>query len=147
MPLGKEVEFGLKADTSAYAFDGRRQHFVALKIPAGFTATTIQVRTYLSTGFLPRATAVIPEVIFLDRNRAIMAKKATTDFREAGGFWRASLLGRVDVPRDARYIIIVAGDGSSGRPVYHSENRTSYSIPPAALGEFTLRLFGETGAH
>ena len=44
----------------------------------------------------------------------------------------------------ARYIPVVAGDGSSGRPLINVGGGRTFSIPAAQFGDFTLRLFGET---
>jgi hypothetical protein len=147
MPLGQEMELSFTADLPTYAFDGRPQHFIALKIADGFTPTAIQVRTYLSTGFLPYATAVLPQFIYLGPDLRIVERQSTRGFQQAGGFWRQGVTGRADVTPIARYIVVVAGDGSEERPIYHSESGRAFSIPPAALGAFTLRLFGQTAGQ
>ena len=142
--LGQEVEFSLSPANPTYDFSGPRQHFVALRIPDGFAATTIQVRTYLSTAYLPQATAVIPEFLFLDVDYKVLTRRPTENFQTAGGFWRSAVSGRVQVPSQTRYIVVTAGDGRSGVPVVRSENGTPYRVNPAALGDFSLRMFGES---
>jgi hypothetical protein len=143
-PLGQEVEFSLSPAESTYDFHGRRQHFIALKVPDGFQLTAVQVRTYLSTAYLPNATAVIPEFIHYGSDFQLLAKSSTSNFQTAGGFWRSGIAGRTQVPPGTKYIVVIAGDGGSGLPTVYSENRTPYMIPAAALGEFSLRLFGES---
>jgi hypothetical protein len=143
MPPGQELELSLTADSPTYAFGERRQHFVALKIPDGFIGTTIQVRTFLSTAFLPSAKAVIPEFIYLGVDFKPVERAVTGSFQQTAGFWRTAIAGRAEVPPDARYIMVVAGDGSSGRPLFNVGGGRIFSIPAAELGDFTLRLFGE----
>jgi hypothetical protein len=144
IPLGQDMELSFTAEDSAYAFSGRRQHFIALKIPDGFSATTIHVRSYLLGSFLPMTSAVIPEFYYLGADLKIIGTASTGDFQPAGGFWRTAVSGRARVAAGTRYIVAVAGDGGNGVPVVYSENRTAYRIPAAPLGDFSLRLFGES---
>ena len=51
--------------------------------------------------------------------------------------------GRVAVPVGARYVVVKPGDGSAGVPVVYSDNGTPGRVNPAAVGDFSLRLFGE----
>ena len=88
MPLGQELEVSLTPAGPTYDFSGKRQHVAALKIPDGFSATTVQVRTYLSGIFIWNMSALIPGFVFLD-------------------------------------------NGTPGR------------VNPAAVGDFSLRIFGE----
>lgn len=143
LPLGQEAEFSLSAADPTYDFSGRRAHFVALRIPDGFSASAIQVKSYLSTAYLPNASAVLPDFVYLDRELRTIGRASSGDFQNAGGFWRSAVSGRARVPAAARYIVVIAGDGSGGLPALYSENRTPYRVRPAALGEFSLRLFGE----
>jgi hypothetical protein len=143
LPLGQDVELSFTAEDSTYAFAGRRQHFIALKVPDGFSATTIHVRSYLKGSFLPTASAVIPDFYYFDANLKMIGKESSGDFQSAGGFWRSAVSGRARVAGGARYIMVVAGDGSNGVPVVQSGNGISHRIPAAPLGDFAVRLFGE----
>ena len=144
LPLGQEVEFSLTTEGPTYAFGEHRQRFIALKMPDGFIGTTIQVKMFLSTAFLPRASVVIPEFIYLGADLRIVERQTTKGFQEAGGFFRTALLGRAEVPPDARYIVVIAGDGDGGRPIYNVGGGRAFGISPATEGDFTLRLFGES---
>ena len=140
---GQEVEFTFNESTPAYDFSGRRQHFVALQIPESLTPTAIQVRTYLSGTFIWNMSAVVPEFVFLDAKHQVLATRPTENFQRASGFWRSAVSGRVVVPAETRYLVVKPADGSSGVPVIHSDNGTPGRVNPAALGDFSLRLFGE----
>jgi hypothetical protein len=144
LPPGDEVELSFSPSDPAYEFDGQRKHFAAFSIPDGFTPTAMQVKTFLSGGYLPSATAVVPAFIYLDSEFRPIQRSPTTGLQSVGGFWRAGLAGRAAVHPRARYVVVIAGDGiAGGLPVVYSENRTPYVIPAAALGDFSLRLFGE----
>ena len=143
MPLGQELELTFDSGTPVYDFAGRRQHFAALKIPEGFSASMIQVRTYLSGTFIWDMGAVLPEFVFLDEGHKVIATRSTENYQRATGFWRSSVTGRAAVPAQARYFVVKPADGSGGVPVVHSDNGTPGRVKPAALGDFSLRLFGE----
>ncbi len=146
MEPGREVDFSLTPRSPAFAFSETRQHFVAVKFPEGFNVTSVQVRSYLTTEMIPKATVVLPDFVFLDENKNVIGKTALKEAKSSGGFWRAEMTGRAAVPAKARYMIAVAGTGSGGSPVFATENGSRYSIPPAALGDFSMRLFGEATA-
>ena len=143
MPLGQEVAVNLTPASPTYDFSGQRQHIAALRIPDGFSATVIQVRTYLSGIFVWNMSALLPEFVFLDRSYQVLATRPTENFQRASGFWRSGVNGRVAVPAGARYFVVKPGDGSAGVPVVHSDNGTPGRVNPAAVGDFSLRIFGE----
>jgi hypothetical protein len=147
LPLGKEVEFSLSPNTPTLLIDGRREHFAAFSVPSGSVATAAALRSYLSSGFLPKATAVAPEVHFFDAQFRPLGKAALGAMQSDNGFWRASVSGRVDVPSKTRYIAVIATDGKAGLGLVRSDNGTPYRIPPAALGDMSIRLFGEVTAQ
>ena len=143
MPLGQEIEFSFTDSTPAYDFSGRRQHFVALQLPEGLTPSVIQVRTYLSGTFIWDMSAVLPEFVFLDGKHQVLATRPTENFERDTGFWRSGVTGRAAVPPATRYVVVKPADGRSGLPVIRSDNGTPGNVKPAAIGAFTLRLFGE----
>jgi hypothetical protein len=143
MPLGQELELSLTPHSPTYDFSGKRQHVVALKIPDGFSATTLQVRTYLSGVFIWNMSALVPEFVFLDQNHKIIGTRPTESFQRATGFWRSGVSGTVSVPAGARYFVVKPGDGSAGVPAVYSDHGTPGKVNPAAVGDFSLRIFGE----
>ena len=143
IPLGQDLELGLSAASPTYEIGGKRRHFVALKIPDGFEATAIEIKSYLTTAFLPRASAVVPELVFLDGNHRVLDTRPAEDFEVLRDFGRSGVTGRVNVPVTARYFMVMAGDGSRGVPVIHRGGGSSYRVNPAALGDFSVRVFGE----
>ena len=143
LPLGQEFVFSITSADATYQFSsGRREHFAAFSIPDGFSATTIQIRSYLSTDFLPKATALLPDFIFLDGGYRQIGRMSAKNLQEQGNFWGGALGGTVAVPQGTRYFVVVAGNGD-GSNYYRSENGRLHPIPAAALGKLSLRLFGE----
>lgn len=143
LPLGQETDVSLTATSPTLALNGQRGHFVGFSIPPGVIASAVSVKTYLSSDFLPKATAVAPQFHFFDARFQPLAKVAVTDMQSEGGFWRSAVSGRVAVPSDTRYIVLMASRGEAWRAVVRSENGTQYRLPPAALGDLSVRLFGE----
>lgn len=144
LPAGQEVEFSLTPEGPTFAFDERAQRFIALKMPDDFVGTAIQVKMYLSSSFLSKTSAVVPEFIYLGANLKVVERQITKGFQEAGGFFRTAVLGRAEVPPDARYIVVVASDGSKGHPIYNVGGGRAFNVPAAAEGDFTLKLFGQS---
>lgn len=143
--LGDDIDVSVTADSPTFTFAAAPEHFVALKVPPNFTATTIQIKSYLSTNYLPNATALIPEFIFFNANNVAIGKAPLANVRVAGEFWRGGVYsGSSSVPSGTQHIVIVAGKGSSTVPAYPAANGRPYNIPLAALGELSLRLFGES---
>lgn len=141
---GNDMDVSITADSPTFTFAAAPEHFVALKLPANFAATTIQIKSYLSTDYLPNATALIPEFIFLNANNVIVGKAPLANVRVAGEFWRGGVFsGSSLVPSGTQHIVMVAGKGNSSVPAYPSANGRLYNIPLAALGEISLRLFGD----
>lgn len=143
LPAGHPVEFNLTADAPTYRFSGERRHFVAFSIPSDFSATTIQVTSFLTTAYLPKATAVLPDFLYLDADKQVLGRSSTRDFQSAAGFWRSGVAGRAEVPAGTRYVIVFAGKGDAhGGPTLLSGNGTPWPVRAAAIGDFSLRLFG-----
>jgi len=143
LPLGREFVFSITSADSTYQFSlGHREHFAAFSVPDGFSSTTIQSKSYLSTDYLPKATALLPDFVFLDGDYRQIGRASVKDLQEQGDFWGGALGGMVAVPPGTRYFIVVAGTGD-GSNQYHSENGRLHLIPAAALGKLSLRLFGE----
>lgn len=143
LPLGQETDVSLTPASPTLTLNGQHGHFVGFGVPVGVVATALSMKTYLSTSFLPKATAVAPEVHFFDAQFRPLGTVAVNDMQVESGFWRGGLAGRVAVPRDTRYIVLRAGSGEGSYAVVRSENGTPYRVPPAALGDMSVRLFGE----
>lgn len=147
LALGKEVDFSLAPNTPTLKIEERQGHVAGFSVPSGFVATTAAVKSYVSTGYLPNATAVAPELHFFDAQFRPVGKAAVGDMRSDNGFWRASVSGRVAVPFQTRYIVVMATKGEAGRGLVRSDNGTPYLLPPAALGDLSIRLFGQEAAR
>jgi hypothetical protein len=109
----------------------------------GVVPSAVVVYSYLTTAFLPRDTAVVPELHFYDEQLLPIGSVTAMDMRYHNEFWRVGVQGRVAVPREARYIVLVAGNGDAGYgPMLRADNGAAYFIPAAALGDLSVRLFG-----
>jgi hypothetical protein len=75
----------------------------------------------------------------------VLETRRTENFQRSTGFWRTGIDGRVTVPAGARYFVVKPGDGRGGLPVVHNDHGKAFNVKPAALGDFSLRIFGEQG--
>lgn len=134
MVPGQDIQFQLTSADPTYSSNGKRQHFAAFRTPACLRPTAIHVTTYLSTEFFPKATAVSPDLIFLDADFAVLGQSEVSDWQPSDNQWRSAAMGRAVVPSATRYVVVIPGEGLRGRP---------FSLPAAALGELSLRIYGE----
>ncbi len=139
--LGQEIDFQLTEKSPALSVTGHSGHMFGLKVPDGVTVSSVVVRSYLATSFLPNATIVAPDLYFYDADFRLIKNIAVTEMHDDKGFWRASLSARVQAPPAAKFIVVMAGRTSQTR--ISSANGTPYLLPPAALGDMSIRLFGE----
>lgn len=142
--FGQELLLDITSADATYQFSpGYNIHFVAFSIPNNGQATAIQAKSFLSTDYLPKSTALFPDFIFLDDGYQEIGRSGVNNLQERGDFWGGALAGSVKVPAGARYFIIVAGMGD-GSNYYHSANGLKHFIPAAALGKFAIKVYGET---
>jgi hypothetical protein len=147
LPLAKEMQFSLTAQSPTLAFDGRPRHFAGFRVDEGATPSAVVVRSYLTMAYLPRATAVVPELHFYEGQLHPIGSVTAMDMWYHNEFWRVGVQGSVAVPRETRYIVLVAGNGDAGYgPMVRAENGLAYHIPAAALGDLSIRLVGGVGA-
>lgn len=144
LPPGQAAEFHLTPSSPTLEIDGRRTHVVGLAIPDGMRPSAVVVTTYLSSSYLPKATVVAPRLVFYGAGFVRIGDADTWDLRDDHGFWRSSLSQRVPVPAGTRYVVLMPGEAPNGSPVLRSESGIPYYLPPAALGDVAVRLFGET---
>ena len=143
LPLAKDTQFSLTAQSPTLDLEGRPKHFAGFRVDDGITPSAVVVHSYLTTAFLPRATVVVPELHFYDEQLHSIGSVTARDMRYHNEFWRVGVQGRVAVPREARYIVLVASNGDAGYgPMVRSDNGSPHYIPAAALGDLSLRLFG-----
>ncbi len=143
LPLAKDTDFSLVAQSPTLDIEGRPRHFAGFRVADGIVPSAVVVHSYLTTGFLPQATTVVPELHFYDAQLRPIGSATATAMQSDGGFWRTGVQGRIAVPGDTRYIVVVASNGEAGYgPMVRSDNGTPYDIPAAALGDLSIRLFG-----
>jgi hypothetical protein len=139
VPLGKDVSFSFGSETSVLKVNERSSHMFGLKVPDKANVSTVQLTSYLSTDYIPKATAVSPELHFYSADFQLLGSSIAS-LQDARGFWRAALTGSLSVPTGSRFIVVVASSRAAGVVIPPSGRR--YLIPPAALGEMSMRLFG-----
>jgi hypothetical protein len=145
LPLAKEMQFSLTAQSPTLALKGRPRHFAGFRVEEGAGPSFVVVFSYLSTAYLPRATAVVPNLHFYDGQLHLIGSVTAMDMWHRNEFWRVGVQGSVALPREARYVVLVAGNGDAGYgPMVQAPNGSSY-VPASALGDLSIRLVGSTG--
>jgi hypothetical protein len=146
LPLAKEMQFSLTAQSPTLALEGRPRHFAGFRVEEGAGPSFVVVFSYLSTVYLPRATAVVPNLHFYDGQFHLIGSVTAMDMWHRNELWRVGVQGSVALPREARYIVLVAGnrDAAGYGPIVQAPNGSSY-VPASALGDLSIRLVRSTG--
>lgn len=68
LPLPQSEELSIKIDgtSQAFAFPEGNSYLAAFKLPKIESDTTFELKTYMSTPYLPAATVFLPQILILD---------------------------------------------------------------------------------
>jgi len=139
---GVETKIVVSTESPVFEFDGRRGFFAAFELPPG--ANRVLVVTTVPVNMLWNRTGhvMIPAVLFLDdsyqpyRN---IYPPYQTDSQPFRGSWAQ---GQVEVPKDARYVILL--EGPAGGLAWRDRDQASGSlfVRGGPTGEIGVSLFG-----
>ena len=139
---GIETKVVVSSESPVFEFDGRKSFFAAFELPPG--TNRILVVTTVPVNMLWNRTGhvMIPAVIFLDdayqpyRN---IYPPYQTDSRPFRGSWAE---GQVEVPKDARYVILK--EGPAGGLAWRDRDQPSGSlfVRGGPTGEISVSLLG-----
>jgi hypothetical protein len=88
---------------------------------------------------------VVPNLHFYDGQFHLIGSVTAMDMWHRNELWRVGVQGSVALPRKARYIVLVAGDGDAGYgPMVQAPNGLS-CVPASALGDLSIRLVSSAG--
>jgi len=146
LPFGGKVDIAFAPSSPTYVIEGKPRHVGGVRIPSAVDPSSLIVTTYGSTTYLPMATAVVPDFIFLDEAFQIVGR-AVADYSDYRGPLASGSFGlqtRVLVPAKTRYVIVTPGQPTQTKPIGYGGVGQRYSMPPAALGEISLQLYGHS---
>ena len=130
-PLSRsEREFQINARSSSFAFDQGRSRFVALEIQDADKPQVLELKTFLSSASLPKATVFAPRLLVLDGQRRLIREVVNPTMTPGvefidGGFWSIS----VPLQAGERYVVVYT-EATKLRQVILRANSQAYNLVP-----------------
>jgi hypothetical protein len=143
LPVGERIDVSLDKGSPVFDFKTGKSYYSALKLPMTNSSRWLTVRTFLSTGFLPKSTVFVPRFIFLDESRSVVATENNIPLTWATTFQRwqgAHFSGRVAVPINACYVVIFTSNAIEPRLYSQSANGHIRPVPHAPAGSMDVEL-------
>ena len=141
LALNEAKTLTFDADKSAVArFPDGLGVYAAFSIEPQPTATTVRVRTWFSSSWLPLATVLKPFVMFLDADRHVVS-----NVESFGGKTGSTLIAGkykqdyFPVPATARYFIVYSATSESDRMVLVAQTGKVWAIPNAYDGTIEVK--------
>jgi hypothetical protein len=143
MPIDALTEQTVKFDekTPFYDFQHGKSFYSAISLPEPRQPRFLNVKTYLTSSYLPSAAVLIPSFLVLDKNKKEIAKIESYRLNDGTDFWQGGYFqGRVSLPADAAYLVSYASSEHTPELKTYAENGTEYVLPLSPAGEFKLTL-------
>lgn len=137
----KEESINFESKSPTYVFEEGKKYYAALNIPEPRQPRLINIKTYLTSSYLPSASILVPQLIFLNVNKQPIGKAKDFKLYPDSDFWLGGYFtADVSVPADANYMVVHAADSNSQILDVYSENGTEYALPLAPAGKIKLTL-------
>lgn len=142
-PLESAKSRAIKLDSESptFMFEDGKSYYSALIIPDLGSPHKLNVKTYLTSDYLPSTSVVAPNFLFLDSNKQPL--KTTKSFRLDPGvdFWLGGYFeGNVIVPAETAYLVLYTNNNSDSNLTTYSENGHEWPVPYAPAGKLALEL-------
>lgn len=137
----KEISISFESKSPTYLFEEGKKYYAALSIPEPRQPRLINIKTYLTSSYLPSASILVPQLIYLNSSKQTIGKAKDFKLYPDSDFWLGGFFtADVSVPADASYIVVHAADSNSQTLDVYSENGTQYDLPLAPAGKIKLTL-------
>jgi hypothetical protein len=142
-PMQTLNELTIKFDeqTPFYDFKDGKSFYSAISLPEPRQSRYLNIKSYLTSSYLPSAALLIPNFLVLDGNKKEIEKIENYRLNSESDFWQGGYYqGRVALPADAVYLVAYASSKHIPEAKAYSENGTEYVLPLSPAGEFKLTL-------
>jgi maltose operon protein len=136
LPQSEELSFKVDGTSQAFAFPEGNSYLAAFKLPKIELGTTLELKTYMSSSYLPVARVFLPQILVLDAKKMplrlekdLVLKQDVNFFK--GGYWSTSIQLKMD---DAYLIIYTAAPKlGQGIPRYNRSSGYAYLAGGSAV--------------
>jgi len=146
--LGEDVEVVLNRTSPAFSFAEGKSFVSGIALPVvPAAAFSLTFRTFISSGYLPGATVLVPKIACLDSTFSLISIQIPERLLRGQEFVAGTYFeGSVQLAPRTRYVVVLS-DNIEGKPVTAvSSNGTPHSIPRAPVGKLKVLIrYASTG--
>ncbi|GAB2924168.1 hypothetical protein GCM10027093_74530 [Paraburkholderia jirisanensis] len=114
--------------------------YAAFSIKPQQSASTLRIRTWLSSDWLSLATVVKPYVVFLDAEKHVISDVESFKSIDGSSFFLGGYKqGYFPVPQGSRYFVIYSAASESDRMVIRAQTGKLWGIPNAYHGKVDIK--------
>jgi len=136
-----ETSLDLRKGSPVYSFDEGRSYFSAFDLPATPTPRKLLFKTFVGGMILPFATVVRPYFLFLDDAQNPVGKVQDPPVFTGSDFFRGVFFkGEVEVPPEAKHVIIYTSDKPVTPWTVYSENGIPWPATPSMTGNLLIKV-------
>ena len=134
----QKVTLGEKSPT--YVFENGKNYYSAFRLPDPQSPKYLRFKFYLSSGYVPSATVLIPQIMLLDDKKKTMG--ILKDYRvenDSDFFLGSFFIANVPLPANVSYVVLYAAKSYPQKLTIDTENG-NHDIPIAPAGNITITL-------
>lgn len=139
LPLPQSEELSIKIDgaSQAFAFPEGNGYLAAFKLPKIESGTTFELKTYMSSSYLPSATVFLPQILILDARQSPLRSEKDLVLKQdvhffKGGYWSTS----IPLLSDDAYLIIYTPASKLGQGILHYNRSTGFAYSTGGSAVF-----------
>ena len=136
-----ETSLDLRKGSPVYSFDEGRSYFASFDLPASSGPRKLVFKTFMGGTILPFATVVRPYFLFLDEGHSPIGKVQDPPVFSGSDFFRGVFFkGEVEVPPEAKHVIIYTSDKPVTPWTVYSENGIAWPAKPSMTGNLLIKV-------
>lgn len=137
----KDISITLDKASPIYLFDGEKSYYAALDIAQPGSFRMLNFKSYFSSSYLPAATVLYPQFVFLDDTKQPISGIKSYRFEPGSDFFLGPFYeGNIIVPAQAKSLVIYTSEREAPRLESYSENGMAWPLPTAPAGKLALKM-------
>lgn len=143
LPLkaSQEQKITLGENSPTYVFENGKNYYAAFSLPDSQSPKYLKFRSYLSSGYAPSATILIPQIILLDDKKQTV--EILKDYRleqDTDFFLGPYFSANIPLPANVSYMLLHPVNSFSQDIIIETQNGKVWTIPLAPAGNIMLTL-------
>jgi hypothetical protein len=141
-PLASEVPLSIKMnEQQAYLFPSGKSFAAGLEVPDAANPHKLEIKSYLTSSYIPSASVFVPRFLFLDAQKHIVGDLGKYRLVLDNDFWKGSYFrASIVVPASTAFIVMYTDELPEPSLAIFNGNGVEYPMPHAPSGSVTLSL-------